>query len=644
VLSEERFLAGLGQEICDTRGDKYTAWSECYLVERAFEIRVFMPRRVRAEPRGELTGSESGFCAMMECGLGAEPATSTVSPIRNGPMSKTLPATAPQLGSWSVEIVRGREVGRGYPLEPGETVMGNALNGGRGLDLVDQEGNSPRKMAGRHAALMSTGQELTIRDLDSPGGTFVNQQRLLAGQARRLVGGDVIQLGSVQLRVKQTAAAPVVVPVAGPPKPSQAPASGTAHVTPSAVSRSAPASPTAPVTKPAATAPVPKPVIMAAAPAAKPSVPAAPVTKPVNPASPTATVAGRLSAPFALAGGGQCRSWDDFLVLAAQNWPALCDELTSGRLAGFLRRIHRPELVPVAGSSRSADDQLDDWLARIPATASSSPELDVHPETLHIRAASGGGVTQQTLRITNVGYRLLRWSAQVDPPATVWLRLRPEHAGKPLQTIDHADLPIELELPETIDRPLIAQVVIESNGGTRRVGVRVGRPGEQIVIPDSADAAFAVPAMWRGQMSRFVSGVQPGARIAIGCLVAVALRGMAMLLNALPIGVAPASWAEPRLASEGALLAAAGIIAGLALASRRGDWRDFPAAAVAGGLLGLLAAAVWFAALRSIEPMLGSLGTSVWAIGFASAVLGAMLALISLWAFPYRSNEPEVAR
>jgi FHA domain len=559
--------------------------------------------------------------------------------------SKTPPPTAQQAVRWSLEVIRGRVTGREYALKPGEIVLGNALNGAPGLDLVEQEGNSPRKMAARQAAVAASGADLTIRDLDSPGGTFVNQQRLLAGQARRLVGGDVIQLGSVQLRVKQTAVAPAVVPVAGPPKPSQAPASGTAQVTPSAASRSAPASATAPITKPApaATAPVSRPVTPAPTPVAKPSAPAAPVTKPVTPVSPAPTVAGRLSAPFALAEGSQCRTWDDFLVLAAQNWPALRDELTSGRLAEFLRRIHRPELVPVAGSSRSADDQLDDWLARIPATVSSSPELDVHPETLQIRAASGGGVTQQMVRVTNVGYRLLRWSAQVDPPATVWLRLRPEHAGKPFQTIDHADLPIELQLPETIDRPLIAQIVIESNGGTRRVGVRVERPAEQIVMPGSANEAFAVPDLWRGHLNRFVSGVRPAARIAIGCLIAVALRGMAMLLNALPIGVAPAGWAEPRLASEGALLAAAGIIAGLALASRRGDWRDFPAAAVAGALLGLLAAAVWFAALRSVEPMLGSLGTSVWAIGFASALLGAMLALISLWAFPYRSNEPEVA-
>jgi pSer/pThr/pTyr-binding forkhead associated (FHA) protein len=120
----------------------------------------------------------------------------------NRPQSKTMPVTGPQLGCWSLEVVRGRVVGQLYALDPGETVVGNDLKGARGLDLVDQEGNSPRKMAGRHAALTSSGQELTIRDLDALGGTFVNQQRLLAGQARRLAPGDVIQLGSVQVQVK----------------------------------------------------------------------------------------------------------------------------------------------------------------------------------------------------------------------------------------------------------------------------------------------------------------------------------------------------------------------------------------------------------------------------------------------------------
>src|SRR5437868_1955272 len=108
---------------------------------------------------------------------------------------------ATQPAPWSLEVVRGRDIGRVYGLAPGETILGNALNGQPGLDLIEQEGASPRRMAAQHAAITWTGQELMVRDLDTPGGTFVNRQRLLSGQSRRLQVGDVIQLGSVQLQV-----------------------------------------------------------------------------------------------------------------------------------------------------------------------------------------------------------------------------------------------------------------------------------------------------------------------------------------------------------------------------------------------------------------------------------------------------------
>ncbi len=536
----------------------------------------------------------------------------------NRSQSKTVPATAQQPSRWSLEVVRGRVVGQSYALDSGETVVGNALKGERGLDLVDQEGTSPRKMAGRHAALTSTGQELTIRDLETPGGTFVNQQRLLAGQTRRLVTGDVIQLGSVQVLVKQTVAAPSAAPVAAPPKAAAAAGKAAASVVPVAGAAKPASADAKPVASP------PKPV--------------------VRPVPDSPAIPGRLTTPFALAGGAQCRTWDDFLVLAAQSWPALRDELIAGRLADYLRRIHRPDLVPLAGASRSPDDQLDEWLARVPATRSSAPELDVHPAALVVRAATGGGITTQMLRITNVGFRLLRCTARVEPPGTRWARLRPEHDGRTFPTIDQTDLPVDFELPETIDRPLVAQVVIEGNGGTRRIGVRIERPAEQVVIPDSAGAATSASPLWREQLSRTVAGVRPSARVAIGCAGAVALRLMATLLNKLPIGNAPASLMEPRLPSVAIMLVAAGMIAGLGLASRRGEWRDFPASVFAGGSLGLLAAAFWFALLQSVERSLGAPSTSIWAIGLASATLGALLAAVSLWMFPYRSDQPEVVR
>jgi hypothetical protein len=85
---------------------------------------------------------------------------------------------------WSLETVRGRESGRVYALNGGETVLGNAPGGGPGLDLGHQEGDSPRRMAARQAQLDLSAQGLSIRDLESPGGTFVNRGFFPASRAR----------------------------------------------------------------------------------------------------------------------------------------------------------------------------------------------------------------------------------------------------------------------------------------------------------------------------------------------------------------------------------------------------------------------------------------------------------------------------
>src|SRR5262245_12007712 len=138
------------------------------------------------------------------------------------PPTQTTPARSTL---WWLEVVRGRDVGRSFDLLGDEIVLGNRLNGAAGVDLREQEAGSPRRMAGRQAVLESRGADLLIRDLDSPGGTFVNRQRLLGGQGRRLQAGDEIQLGGVVLRVaaskgssKDTTAGPPSLPVK--PQPS----------------------------------------------------------------------------------------------------------------------------------------------------------------------------------------------------------------------------------------------------------------------------------------------------------------------------------------------------------------------------------------------------------------------------------------
>ncbi len=167
---------------------------------------------------------------------------------------------------WILEVVRGRNIGRRYQVGTGETPIGNALAGAAGFDLADQESNSPRRMAGRHACLTAAGEALSIRDLESPGGTFVNRQRLLAGQVRPLQPGDLIQLGAVQLEVKR--AGQLEAQTSRPSQPQTS----------------------------------------------RPSQPQ-PLSQPQVQPRPAA-----LTIPFTIRGGSTCKTWDDFLTLAAQRW------------------------------------------------------------------------------------------------------------------------------------------------------------------------------------------------------------------------------------------------------------------------------------------------------------------------------------
>ena len=467
--------------------------------------------------------------------------SSPVSPARQAPV---------QPGCWLLEIVRGRDVGRAFPLEPGETIVGNSLNGQSGLDLREQEGTSPRRMAGRHASFICAGRDVSIRDLESPGGTFVNQQRLLSGQPRKLSAGDVIQLGGVQLKVKE--GSPTTVPdrrvAAGSP----------------------------PVTS------VPRPPQ------------GSPKGVPDTPGQPTGSASGgRLPTSFSMANGGQCRSWDDFLILSAQSWAQVREELVSGRLAEFLRwRIGRAELTPVSAPNLSPDERLDEWLARIPVTQSSAPELDVHPETLLVQAKMGGGVARLSLRITNVGFRLLRSSLRVEPADARWVKLLAGGDGKAFPTIDQTEIPVELELPETIDRVLRATIVIESNGGTRRVEVRIERPAETLpdAKPAAAPSVMEIPVLAR-QLGERLARMSLLARAAVFGGGAALVRLIFAARAALPLWGGASSVAEPRIAAVAVLTVGLGVLCGLILARQRGESRDLLTVGLAGGLLGLLSSA-----------------------------------------------------
>ena len=483
----------------------------------------------------------------------------------------------PSDNGWSLEIVRGTDAGRLLPVRAGETILGNALKGEPGIDLADQEGTSPRRMAARQAQLECAGGGLAVRDLDSPGGTFVNRQRILPGQARPLREGDLLQLGPVQLRIVRKDAAPGrseiptdggVPPAARPPVPGIASTGGRAA--------GGTQGPTPP----------------------RPSPPAAP-----------ARPGGAFL--FQLKDGPACRSWDDFLTVSAQRWDALRDELTSGRLAAFLASIGRDELKPPAAGI--PDERLDAWLGALPTTKSSQPELDVHPATLAVQVASGGGTTRRNLRVTNVGYRLLRATARVEPAGTAWLALPPEFAGRPFIVVDGTDLPLRIAPPDRLAGPLSAAIILDGNGGTRRVPVTLAPAAAREAIPELA----AAPAADAGLTQR-IARQSPRARVVSWGIGALGARALLLIGGAI----------GPGLLGPAELFAALGALAGAILAGRRGSIGDAPAGAFAGACSGVIVAAVLVASARAIEPATPApVHLAVWAL-LGAAAAGASVLLI----------------
>jgi pSer/pThr/pTyr-binding forkhead associated (FHA) protein len=79
-----------------------------------------------------------------------------------------------------------------FPIALGRTTIGR--DGGAGLRLGDPT------VGRRHAELDATGAYVTLTDLQSTNGTWVNGRRLAAGEAVRLSPGDTVRLGSTQLR------------------------------------------------------------------------------------------------------------------------------------------------------------------------------------------------------------------------------------------------------------------------------------------------------------------------------------------------------------------------------------------------------------------------------------------------------------
>ena len=120
----------------------------------------------------------------------------TPAPADGAPFEEGAQAVKPRL-----VVIRGEKVDVQYTIYPGKNYLGRTDDKPVDIDLENQEPADRIWTSRQHAVISFESGTLTIEDLNSLNGTFVNRMRVHPGQVRALQANDIVQVGTVQLRV-----------------------------------------------------------------------------------------------------------------------------------------------------------------------------------------------------------------------------------------------------------------------------------------------------------------------------------------------------------------------------------------------------------------------------------------------------------
>ncbi len=98
-------------------------------------------------------------------------------------------------------VIRGQKIKQEFPIYDGHNFIGRADEKPVDIDLEDQEPPDRIWTSRQHALITFEDGVLQLEDLNSANGTFVNRTRVHPGQPLKLKPNDVIQIGTVQMKV-----------------------------------------------------------------------------------------------------------------------------------------------------------------------------------------------------------------------------------------------------------------------------------------------------------------------------------------------------------------------------------------------------------------------------------------------------------
>ena len=187
------------------------------------------------------------------------------------------------------------------------------------------------------------------------------------------------------------------------------------------------------------------------------------------------------SQPFVFPNGTKCGNFDQLAVACQQNWAVALDLLKNGTLEKFLGGIGRADLAMAAkqgGQFPDKDRGLDQFLSRLPSKAIQEPKLQVEPADLNLGNLQPATDKTIELKLKNQGMRLLYGSITCDNCPWLSLGKAPGAQQKLFQFGSDLKIPVNIrgKYLKASNKPLEGRLVVESNGGSFDIPVKVECP------------------------------------------------------------------------------------------------------------------------------------------------------------------------
>ena len=143
-----------------------------------------------------------GVCVTCKPGdTGAKTVVSFADASQPAPKLPT-PSPIPHKGQPRLVVLRGEAPGVAFPLLAGRNTLGRAGDRPVDIELSGQEHVERTWTSRQHACVRVEAGHLYVEDLMSLNGTFLNGSRVHPGQPRPVRPGDILQVGTVQMRLE----------------------------------------------------------------------------------------------------------------------------------------------------------------------------------------------------------------------------------------------------------------------------------------------------------------------------------------------------------------------------------------------------------------------------------------------------------